>query len=490
VRFYGLPGAGFVDPDESRALHPFSSWIFVRNPLFNLFYKIPLFLFGAGQDTALMTTAFLGVLNIAAVFWIGRALFDARTGSVAAFIFAFSGIHVHFSRTGYAVQMQVLMLLQAFGCWVGMLRSRGRLGWAAGFGILNGLAFLTYVPSVFAVMAAFGLTPFVMAAQKEPLGRILRVSVVALGSFAAVVLMNEIAGRLLFDVSYFSGLRDYQRKTAFDCAQAWARHGAELKGRAVRLWLYYSGPLQAAVLAAGVIYAMIHSVLKKSRRALLLCAFTGVCAAPLALSMMSGFHLPMVRRMLFLVPFCSVAAALMIGALRAKAGRVPAAALLVLLFVFFVPKAVRIHQETFRIRPIIEWFHERDIRLNRVVTSLKWLSDGDLHAVRPVPLYRSAETGLRTSRIAWPDLHRMRKKSRVRYLLTSGLGSQSEIGQDDPVLRGLTPLASWTHPCAKRKLSGKKTWQDFRVFDLREIFHGCAPVTEKVIRSEERTAAP
>jgi len=129
-----------------------------REPLFIYLAAGTIGLLGRSPFALRLTSAFVGLLTIAATAAAGRALFSRRVGLLAAAILSITLWHVHLSRVGF--RAVTLPLIIALTLWVGARAARTgqpRLWLAAG--ALYGLSFYTYTAARFTpvALAAFGL---------------------------------------------------------------------------------------------------------------------------------------------------------------------------------------------------------------------------------------------------------------------------------------------------------------------------------------------
>ena len=89
-----------------------------------------LLLFGKGDAIVRLPSALAGILGVLAIYLVGRRLFDAPTGLIAALLLAVAPLHVYHSQEArfYAV-VPLLALVALYGLWDGLIRNRAR-GWA------------------------------------------------------------------------------------------------------------------------------------------------------------------------------------------------------------------------------------------------------------------------------------------------------------------------------------------------------------------------
>ena len=152
----------------------------------------PLFLYLAGGMARVLgntlfalrlTAAFVGLLTVAATYWLGREMLaDRRIALLAAALLAVSFWHVLFSRLGFRVISQPLLMALAVAALFRGLRG-GRWPWLWAAGLLIGLTAYTYLAArLFPVLLAFALLPLLLDADTRPvrLRQLLFVALVAL----------------------------------------------------------------------------------------------------------------------------------------------------------------------------------------------------------------------------------------------------------------------------------------------------------------------
>ncbi len=129
-----------------------------REPLFIYLVAGLIGLLGRSPFALRLTSAFIGMLTVAATAAAGRALFSRRVGLLAAAVLAVTLWHVHLSRVGF--RAVTLPLLIALTVWRGAVavRTGRRRDWLTA-GLLYGLSFYTYTAARFTPVALglFGL---------------------------------------------------------------------------------------------------------------------------------------------------------------------------------------------------------------------------------------------------------------------------------------------------------------------------------------------
>ena len=115
-----------------------------------------------------LTSAFAGLLTVAATYWLGREMLaDRRLALLAAALLAVSFWHVLFSRLGFRVISQPLLQALAVAALFRGLRG-GRWAWLWVAGLLIGLTAYTYLAArLFPVLLGLALLPLLVA----PIGR-------------------------------------------------------------------------------------------------------------------------------------------------------------------------------------------------------------------------------------------------------------------------------------------------------------------------------
>ncbi len=110
-----------------------------------------------------LTSAFVGLLTIAATYWLGREMLaDRRVALLAAALLAVSFWHLLFSRLGFrAISQPLLQALAVAALFRGLRGGRWPWLWLAGFFI--GLTAYTYLAArLFPVLLAFALLPLLI----------------------------------------------------------------------------------------------------------------------------------------------------------------------------------------------------------------------------------------------------------------------------------------------------------------------------------------
>lgn len=123
-----------------------------REPLFIYLQALSVALFGRSPGALRLVSAIVGTLTIPTLYLMGRALFDRRTGVLAAALAVGSVWMVNLSRVGFrAVTLPPIMALALAALWHGL---RHRRPWAMlASGALFGLSLYTYLAARFGPVA-------------------------------------------------------------------------------------------------------------------------------------------------------------------------------------------------------------------------------------------------------------------------------------------------------------------------------------------------
>ncbi|MEZ4644280.1 MAG: glycosyltransferase family 39 protein [Chloroflexota bacterium] len=115
-----------------------------------------------------ITAAFVGILTVAAAYWLGHEMgLDRRVVLIAAILLAVSFWHLLFSRLGFRAITQPLLQALTLATLLHGLR-RDRWPWLAAAGILLGLTAYTYLAArLFPVLLLLALLPLLASRQQR-----------------------------------------------------------------------------------------------------------------------------------------------------------------------------------------------------------------------------------------------------------------------------------------------------------------------------------
>ncbi len=119
-------------------------------------------LIGASVFSLRLTAAFVGILTVAATYWLGREMLaDRRLAILAAVLLAVSFWHVLFSRLGFrAVSQPLLQALTVAALFRGLRRQDNR--WLVIGGLFLGLTAYTYLAArLFPILLLIALIPLI-----------------------------------------------------------------------------------------------------------------------------------------------------------------------------------------------------------------------------------------------------------------------------------------------------------------------------------------
>ncbi|MBX3028076.1 glycosyltransferase family 39 protein [bacterium] len=134
--------------DETGAAWPLYVWSFgvsYKNPVFIYSAMLPVGLFGLSEFSIRLTSALFGVATVIGVGLLGRIVFGALGGLLAALLLAVVPWHVHFSRIAFELITFPAIFVFAFAALAAGVRGRPR--WLLLAGPLFALCFYTYGPA-------------------------------------------------------------------------------------------------------------------------------------------------------------------------------------------------------------------------------------------------------------------------------------------------------------------------------------------------------
>lgn len=134
--------------DETGAAWPLYVWSFgvsYKNPIFIYSAMLPVQLFGLDEFSVRLTSALYGVLTVVGVGLLGRVVFGAAGGLIAALLLAVVPWHVHFSRIAFELITFPALFVSAFAALAAGVRGRPR--WLLLAGPLFALCLYAYGPA-------------------------------------------------------------------------------------------------------------------------------------------------------------------------------------------------------------------------------------------------------------------------------------------------------------------------------------------------------
>jgi 4-amino-4-deoxy-L-arabinose transferase-like glycosyltransferase len=114
-----------------------------------------------------LTAAFVGLLTVAATYWLGREMLaDRRLAILAAALLAVSFWHVLFSRLGFRAVTQPLLQAITVAALFRGLRRQGHERWFVAAGFFLGLTAYTYLAArLFPLLLLLGLAPLLLTRE-------------------------------------------------------------------------------------------------------------------------------------------------------------------------------------------------------------------------------------------------------------------------------------------------------------------------------------
>jgi 4-amino-4-deoxy-L-arabinose transferase-like glycosyltransferase len=134
-------------------------------------------IFGQSAFAVRLWSVTLGVATVALIYLLGRALWDERTGLLAAFITGVAPFHVQYSQETRMYALLGLLLMAATWCFIKGWRAAERpWRWWAAFGVLAALAMYTQQLAAF-YLAALGLVPVLPRRRTAVIGVVMGAAV-------------------------------------------------------------------------------------------------------------------------------------------------------------------------------------------------------------------------------------------------------------------------------------------------------------------------
>ncbi len=468
LRLANLEHARFLWPDEYRSFDGVS----VATPLFGALYSDPIAYFGQSHEVVFYTSGLFGVLGVLVTFLIGSRLRSNRVGCTAALLLAVCGMHVNFSRSGYPVAMQTVLI--AWGLHLVLnTRSRSAHGLTGMLvaGTPFGLAQLCYLPSYASLAGAAAAIVLVGLGRKKWLNECvpgaLLLGVGAVGAYLSGLFLLTILHPEKFEsmAGYFGALRQFQRVTAtYQSTSPMHTLSAAIEAIARgtgAVWL-----LTATIGFLGACYVATRPAEGEVRFLVSVVVLTFVFFTTAGIV---GLHTVYDRHYVSVLPALCVLIAICVEHLLIRWRPAYVYTGLVVIAWFSSVSAYRVVASPFTITPITSYLREHGIEKAHVTTSLDLWEPGDTKPrdTDPGTVFQNPSGA---PAINWKQIVLLYRDDGVRYLLTSGIGSRSQLGDGDPVLarEGVRPLHTWTHPYRMMGSSDQRL-QDFSLYDLSEV---------------------
>ncbi|MFN2136114.1 MAG: glycosyltransferase family 39 protein, partial [Candidatus Promineifilaceae bacterium] len=124
-------------------------------------------LMGQSVFSLRLTAAYIGILTVAATYWLGREMLaDRRQALLAAALLAVSFWHILFSRLGFrAITEPLLQALTVAALFRGLRRND--YGWLSAAGLFFGLTAYTYLAArAFPILVTLGILPLLFGSEQ------------------------------------------------------------------------------------------------------------------------------------------------------------------------------------------------------------------------------------------------------------------------------------------------------------------------------------
>ena len=132
-----------------------SSWEYLRwennPPLHYWFLHGWIKIFGGTEKILRLSSVLWSLLNILAIYLLGRKLFDRETGLLSAFIFAISAYQIYLARDARMYQMLIFFCLLSFYYFWRLLQENKKSHWYT-YAIFTILALYTHLTAVLALL--------------------------------------------------------------------------------------------------------------------------------------------------------------------------------------------------------------------------------------------------------------------------------------------------------------------------------------------------
>ena len=192
--------------DEYGRIFPlyFESFRDDKHPIHFYLSAISIKLFGLNEFATRLPAAFIEILCVLLIFYIGKTLFNSQVGLIASFFLAISPYNLHFSRTSHEANTQFFFFLLGIFLFLKFLKKGGKyLPWSV---LSFCICFITYHPAK--VVVPFFILLLLSLYFKDLLkSKIsLLISSFIILAFGAIVITNtQLLGIARIDQS---GLRD------------------------------------------------------------------------------------------------------------------------------------------------------------------------------------------------------------------------------------------------------------------------------------------
>ncbi len=497
LSFRNLDGMIYLNEDEARAFALLSS-----GPLIYAMGS-PVYAFcGRTQTAVFMLAGVLGLISLGLFYRTLRVLFERKLAVIAALVYAVYPLRVNYVRTLFPpVFLEFYFMLALYFTVLGLIKQKCR--YAAAAGVFCAAIFFVHT-SGYSMVLGIGLAALIYQRTSGIEWTWDRIKV-----FFAAMTAGALAGFLFLELLFiaFGGGYDYLQQTltfgSYTRDYSKWGHVAErfLPDLGRRILKAPSWFFLLPLVALCSLAAVGKALKRRQPRLLFMTSLYTVPSGFFLLMVFFGVHTIYERHWVWLSSFYSFSVALVflevLETQRALRRRVGAILLLGLILVF-TGESYAVTQETFKITPMRNWIDKHGIQKKEVLASWWQLNfRGDTQSVSTVPGGFATEGRVKDRaywyldnprfRVQWDPIYRAYQAGLCRYLVTSGMGTKSSIGQEE-MLKGVRPLAEWPHPYAihsRRPYYDGSVTNSIRIYRLDDVF---SPVNlKKIAALREKT---
>lgn len=167
----------------------FKSFMDDKHPIHIYLTAIPVKILGLSEFSTRFSAALFGVFNVIIIFFLARKLFKSDfAGVIASFVLAISPYNVHFSRFSHEFNFAIFFFLLGFYLFLKSVEENYKLLPFSFFSF--GISFITYHSPKVIIPLFFLLLIFLYRENLKKMGRQIKLSMVVVGFFTAIILLN------------------------------------------------------------------------------------------------------------------------------------------------------------------------------------------------------------------------------------------------------------------------------------------------------------
>lgn len=453
IRFFDLSDARFINPDSYK--------LFLgRNfeaPFTNLIYGIFFSFFGNKHHVAIYFSAVCGVLNIIFTYYVTEKIFSKKVALISTVFLSLSGIHCYYSRIGYAYMLNSFLVLISF-LFLYYFSCFRKYIYLVISGVFTGLSLLSYFPS-YPVAAAFLFLLFYQNKHKY----IKNITIFST-CFLLPFLLFEIYFQIDSGDSYFKELIKYgQRTEYFLSSKTDFLAPFSIFGKI----LIYGGFIQLFYILFAIHHTLINIKTAKNKCLNIVLIFLSITFLVFSLMGLLKFHTVADRHFIYLMPFmCMILGFSWVSYFDYKKNKNLEFFLLIIFLLLSFPHLINIPQSTLKIKPVLSWIKKNYIEKQEILTFLDLYEVNETENKHFIPGYFIEN--INQYNINWLEVNRLFKKKQYKYLLTSGIANQANVGYLDKVIENNKPIMKWANPIKIFKPHDKFI-QDFKLYSIEDI---------------------